>query len=100
MQTAVLSEVIKTFTHRGIDPQIYFWRTSTGTEVDIVVEISGKLIPIEVKHSATPQPAMATSIKSFQHDLGEKALHGYVVHMGDIRLPLGPKVTALPFKDL
>ena len=100
VETAVLAEVMKTFTHRGIDPQIYFWRTSTGTEVDIVVEISGKLIPIEVKHSATPQPAMATSIKSFQHDLGEKAAHGYVVHMGDIRLPFGPKVTALPFMDL
>jgi predicted AAA+ superfamily ATPase len=37
------------YTHRGIDPQVYFWRTPTGTEVDFVVEISGKLLPIEVK---------------------------------------------------
>jgi hypothetical protein len=33
---AVLAEIIKTLTHRGIDPQVYFWRTIAGTEVDIV----------------------------------------------------------------
>jgi predicted AAA+ superfamily ATPase len=32
METAVLSEIIKTLTHRGIDPQVYFWRTTAGTE--------------------------------------------------------------------
>jgi len=83
-----------------MDPQVYFWRTSTGTEVDIVIESGGKLIPIEVKLSATPRPAMAASIKVFQQDYGDKALPGYVIHPGDIRLPLGPGVMALPFAEL
>jgi hypothetical protein len=61
METAVLSEIVKTLTHRGIDPQVYFWRTITGTEVDFVVETGGKLVPIEVKLSATPRPAMASA---------------------------------------
>jgi uncharacterized protein len=100
LETAVLSELVKTITHRGIDPQVYFWRTSAGTEVDIVVEIGDKLVPIEVKLSATPRPAMADSIRTFRKDLGEKALPGYVVHPGEISLPLGPGVTALPFGDL
>jgi predicted AAA+ superfamily ATPase len=100
METAVLSEVVKTLTHRGMDPQVYFWRTSTGTEVDIVAETAGKLVPIEVKLSATPRPAMASSIRTFQEDFGDKAMPGYVVHPGDIRLPLGSGVTALPFRDL
>ncbi len=100
METAVLSEIVKTLTHRGMDPQICFWRTSAGTEVDIVVEAAGKLVPIEVKLSATPRPAMASSIKTFQEDFGEKAMPGYVVHPGDVRLPLGSNVTALPFAEL
>lgn len=100
METAVLSEIVKALTHRGMDPQVYFWRTSTGTEVDIVIETGGKLIPIEVKLSATPRPAMAASIKVFQQDFGDKAAPGYVVHPGDVRLPLGPGVTALPFAEL
>jgi uncharacterized protein len=42
METAVLSEIMKTLTHlthRGIYPQIYFWRTGAGTEVDIGISI-------------------------------------------------------------
>lgn len=100
METAVLSEIVKTLIHRGIDPQIYFWRTVAGTEVDIVVEIAGKLLPIEVKLSATPRPPMTSAIKAFQNDLGDRALPGYIVHPGDIRLPLGSGVTALPFAML
>jgi len=100
METAVLSEIIKTLTHRGIDPQVYFWRTVAGTEVDIVVEAGAKLTLIEVKLSATPRPAMASAVKTFQKDFGDKVLAGYVVHPGDITLPLGPGVTALPFSEL
>jgi predicted AAA+ superfamily ATPase len=100
METAVLSEIIKALSHRGIDPQVYFWRTVAGTEVDIVVAAGAKLVPIEVKLSATPRPAMATAVQTFQKDFGDKAMAGYVVHPGDITLPLGPGVTALPFYRL
>ena len=87
-------------THRGIDPQIYFWRTMAGSEVDFVVETGGKLAPIEVKLSATPRPAMAAAIEIFQRDLESAAMPGYVVHPGDVHLPLGSGVTALPFAAL
>lgn len=100
METAVLSEIVKTLTHFGLDPRVYFWRTSTGTEVDILVEASNKIVPIEVKLSATPRPAMAASVKAFQEVFGEKTMPGYVVHPGDAKLPLGSNVTALPFAEL
>jgi hypothetical protein len=100
METAVVVEIVRTLIHRGIDPQIYFWRTSAGTEVDLVIETAGKLVPIEVKLSATPRPTMALSIKSFQKDFYDRVLPGYVIHPGDIRLPLGAGVTAVPFADL
>ena len=100
METAVISEIVRTLTHRGIDPQVYFWRTSSGTEVDLVVETEGKLVPIEVKLSATPRPEMASSLKTFQQDFADKILPGYLVHLGEIRLPLGTGVTALPFGEL
>jgi len=99
-ETAVLSEIIRTLTHRGIDPRLYFWRTSAGAEVDIVVETGTKLVPIEAKLSSTPRPAMATHLKTFQADFGDKAMPGYVVHPGDVRLPLGMNATALPFTEL
>jgi len=100
METAVLSEIVKTLTHRGIEPQVYFWRTVAGTEVDFVVKTGGRLVPIEVKLSATPSPAMASAILTFQKDFGDKAMPGYVVHPGDTMLPLGSGMTALPFAEL
>jgi len=100
METAVLMEIVKAYTSRGISPQIYFWRTRAGTEVDIVVETEGKLVPVEVKLSATPRLAMASGVKTFQADMGSKALKGYVVHPGNTTLPLASCVTALPFADL
>ncbi len=100
METAVLSEIVKSAMHRGRTPQVFFWRTRAGTEVDIVVESGGKLVPVEVKLSATPRPGMANSIRRFQKDLDTGAAPGYVVHPGDVRLPLGAGATALPFSDL
>ena len=100
METAVLSEIVRTLTHRGIDPRVYFWRTTAGTEVDFVIETAGQLVPIEVKLSATPRPAMASSIRTLRADLGNAVLPGYVVHPGDMRLPLGSAATALPFAAL
>lgn len=100
METAVVSEIVRTLTHQGIEPQIYFWRTSIGAEVDIIIETAGGLVPIEVKLSATPKPAFASSIKIFREDYGDRVQPGYVVHPGNVRLPLTPGVTALPFAEL
>jgi len=46
-ETAVVSEIFKTLFYRGVEPQVYFWRTSTGLEVDLLVESNACLVPIE-----------------------------------------------------
>lgn len=99
-ETAVLAEIVKTFVQRGDQPTVFFWRTAAGVEVDLIVESHGRLIPLEVKLSATPRPAMAASIRAFQQDFVGKATTGYVIHPGDVRLPLAPEVMALPFTEL
>jgi predicted AAA+ superfamily ATPase len=99
-ETAVLSEIVKTFRNRGEEPKVYFWRIASGIEVDIVIDLGIQLIPIEVKLSATPRPEMADGIISFRKDFGDKAHGGYVIHPGDVLLPLSEKVTALPFSAL
>lgn len=96
-ETAVIAEIVKTFRNRGEEPHVYFWRTAAGVEVDIVVDLGISLIPIEVKLSATPRPSMADGLISFRKDFPKKAGPGYVVHPGDVSLPLAPDVLALPF---
>ena len=99
-ETAVLSEILRTYWHRGEEPRVHFWRTSAGAEVDFVVEHGAALVPIEVKLSSTPRPAMAVSITNLRADLGEKVRSGYVIHQGDVEWPLGPHADALPFARL
>lgn len=43
---------------------------------------------------------MAASIRTLREDLGRAAGPGFVVHGGDVRLPLAPSVTAIPFPQL
>jgi uncharacterized protein len=100
-ETAVLSEITRAYLQRGVESQIYFWRTSAGQEVDFVVEIApGSLVAIEAKLSATPRPTMAQGIHRLQEDLGSGLKAGFLVHTGRTRLPLGAGVTALPYGEL
>lgn len=100
METAVFSEILKRSLSRGYDPNLYFWRTSSGSEVDLILEQGGKLIPIEIKSTSTPKPAMARGIVEFQRDLGDKVGNGFVVHLGKEKLPLASNVLAIPFSSL
>jgi hypothetical protein len=43
---------------------------------------------------------MAVGIKSFREALGNKVGKGYIVHPGDIHLPLGAGTIALPFIEM
>ena len=99
-ETAVLSEIVRTLTHRGIEPQVYFWRTVAGSEIDFIVHTDRGLVPIEAKLSSTPNLKMASSIRVFRSDVGKGVLPGFVIHPGSIRLPLGSGVSAIPFTDM
>jgi hypothetical protein len=99
-ETAVVGEIMRRLSGRGERPHLYFWRTSTGVEVDLIVETAGKLIPIEIKMSATPDRSMARNIVSLRKELYGQSEKGFVVHPGDVTLPLVPDAVALPFADL
>ncbi|RJR29891.1 MAG: ATP-binding protein [Desulfobacteraceae bacterium] len=100
LETAVLSEIVKVFRSRGENPKVYFWRTSAGTEVDFIIDTGIRLIPIEVKLSSTPTPAMAHAISSFREDFRKKFDRGYLIHPGDAVLPLGENTRAIPFSGI
>ncbi|MEI6290473.1 MAG: ATP-binding protein, partial [Chloroflexota bacterium] len=77
-ENLVVSDLYKTYLHRGEEPALYYWRTVAGSEVDLVIDTQAGLIPIEIKSSETPRPEMAKEIRAFQQDFKEKSLPGYV----------------------
>jgi hypothetical protein len=100
METAVLMEIRTALSFRGRRPDLYFWRTSNGAEVDIVVENGPTLVPVEVKLSGTPKMTMARGLQLFRQEYGEHADTGWVVHSGEHLLPLGNGNLAVPFELL
>ncbi len=49
----VINEISKTYFNKGSRPPIYYWRDSTGREIDLVIDLGGRLLPIEVKSGRT-----------------------------------------------
>jgi len=96
LEAAVIGEVYRALLHRGETPRLYFWRTATGVEVDLLVDLATGLVPVEVKLSSTPNSRQAQNIRRLRCDLGDRVGPGWVVHPGDVTLPLGDGVTALP----
>ena len=55
----------------------------------------------EVQYAPDLLPYIKESVDERRNtDLGDKAAQGFVIHPGDVRLPLAPKVVALPFAEL
>jgi uncharacterized protein len=99
-ENMVVADLYKTYLHRAEEPNLYFWRTAAGSEVDVIIDTQSGLIPLEIKLSQTPRPMMASGIQGFRRDFPDKVLPGYVVHPGEISLPLGEGVTSLPLSRL
>lgn len=99
-ENMVVAEMLKIFTHRGEEPAMYYWRTSHGSEVDLVIETQSGLIPLEIKQTETPRPEMAKGIVSFRADFAKKVAPGYVIFSGDMVLPLAENVSSLPLGNL
>ncbi len=62
VETAVVSEWLKAFRCRGLQPSLYYWRSGAGLEVDLVIEHDGQLYGLEIKATSTPTPLHAESL--------------------------------------
>jgi len=52
-ESYVFAELVKSFTNRGRSAPLYFWRDASGHEVDLVVDLGTRLVPVEVKSGKT-----------------------------------------------
>ena len=52
-ETFILSELTKARLNAGEKGQFYFWRDRNGNEVDVIVDVGAKLMPIEIKSGQT-----------------------------------------------
>lgn len=99
-ETAVFSELYKSFLNRAREPRIYFWRTEAGTEVDFVMDLGGRLVPLEAKFTATPFGHDAKTVRQFLKDFPAEADTGWVIHAGERMGPMGKGIWGYPYAML
>jgi hypothetical protein len=78
-------------------PAVLYWRTSTGEEVDFVVEWRGKVLPIEVKASDRPRLEDARSLRLFLDEYKDLARSGLLLHTGSEISWITDRVLAVPW---
>ncbi len=81
-ENLVILEAMKSRLNKGLNPNLYFFRDSNGTEVDLLYKQGSQLIPIEIKSSSTFNKSFVKGIKNFQK-LSNKSKYGYIIYSGD-----------------
>ena len=96
-ETFVFDELLKANTSSKKRANIYYYRTSDQKEIDFILEISGKLIAIEVKSSKTISKDDFRHIYHLKENLQSKFDKGIVFYAGDMVVKLDDDMFALPF---
>ena len=78
-------------------PTILYWRTTTGEEVDFVIEAGAHLLPIEVKATASVRPADARHLHSFRAEYPDRSLPGVLLYTGEETYWLTDEALAVPW---
>jgi len=78
-ETMVVSEWLKAFHHRGERPELYYWRSKGGLEVDLIVNRNGRLYPIEIKSTSTLLPGHIWPLIKWRELAGDLASAGIVI---------------------
>ncbi len=80
-----------------IRPEVLYWRTSAGDEVDFVTESLGKLLAIEVKATRNPGYGDTKGLRVFLAEYPELAVGGLLLHDGRDVSWLGQRILAVPW---
>ena len=54
LENFTVSELMKSYQNTGLSPYLYFYRDRDAKEIDVILEGNGKLYPLEIKKTATP----------------------------------------------
>ena len=77
-ETMIVSEYLRERLNRGAVSNLYFWRDSSGNEVDLLLDQAGILCPVEIKSGQTVASDMFKALKKWQAISGSTAEAGLI----------------------
>jgi len=96
-ETHVVMQVVKHFYSQGKTVPLWFWRTSQGEEVDLLIERGGQFIAIECKYAEQVDQASLKGMNALIKSYGEEnIIAGYIASRTSHPYRLTDKITAVP----
>ncbi len=93
----VMIEIFYRCQYLGRTYKLSTWRTTTGAEVDAVIETPEEVIPVEIKWTDSPQIQDIRHLEKFIELHSDFANHGYLVCRVDKPRKLSDRIIAIPW---
>ena len=101
LENFVLMELRKQCIWSAIRPDLFYWRTASGQEVDFVLEDrTGKVVGIEVKAAATLGSNDVRGLKALAEAVGKSWIRGVVLYSGTEVIPFAADLHGVPLNSL
>ena len=78
-ETMVVAEWVKAFYNRGERPELYYWRSKAGLEIDLIIDRNSRLYPIEIKATSTIMPGHTENLNRWKKLAGDMAAGGLII---------------------
>ncbi|MFQ3549453.1 MAG: ATP-binding protein [Armatimonadota bacterium] len=94
-ETWIVSEMLKSYLHNGLQPPFFFFRSDDKKEIDVLIETDGTIYPVEIKKTASPSKNHITSF-SLVEKFGKPVGLGGVVCLATESLPITENAISIP----
>ncbi len=97
LENFAVMELRKQTTWSETQPEIFYWRTASGQEVDVILEDrTGKIAGIEIKTAATLGANDVRGLQALANTTGKNWLRGVVLYTGTETIPFSANIHGVP----
>ncbi|RMG79382.1 MAG: ATP-binding protein, partial [Bacteroidetes bacterium] len=82
-ENLLISELIKFYYNKAIEPPIYFWRDKLGREIDILVDTDNGILALEFKSASTANVSFSKNLEYWNNLSGNSPNNSYVFYGGE-----------------
>jgi predicted AAA+ superfamily ATPase len=101
LENFVSMELRKQATWSATQPELFYWRTASGQEVDVVLEDrAGRLTGVEVKAAATLGANDVRGLRALASAAGKQWVRGVVLYGGAEVIPFSANLHGVPMPRL
>jgi hypothetical protein len=94
----VIEELAALAARRLVRPELFFWRTQAGAEVDLLIVEGRRILPIEIKVGSAVDRYGVAGLRQCMKDLGLR--RGLVVSTARDRRRLSSDIEIIPWADI